>query len=245
MGLIAGGSVNPVWLVIVAFLAGAVPMLVGVVTSYLKISIVLGMLRSGLGAQQVPGQIVVMALSMALTMYIMGPTIDSSIEKSQSLDLTMLQRAPTKEALMRLAPIAEPWRAFMTKHAGARELRTFAALAAPETTEVISADKSKETKGTVGATTEGEVADPVLSNFRIVLPAFVITEVKEAFAMGFVLLLPFLVIDLIVANLLVGLGMTMVSPTMISLPLKLALFVVADGWLILAKGLISSYGIGG
>ena len=79
MGLGVSGPINPIWLVVVAFVAGAVPILVGVVTSYLKISIVLGMLRSGLGAQQVPGQIVVMALSMALTMYIMGPTIDATI----------------------------------------------------------------------------------------------------------------------------------------------------------------------
>jgi flagellar biosynthetic protein FliP len=86
-----------------------------------------------------------------------------------------------------------------------------------------------------------EVASPQQAGFGILLAAFVLGELKEAFAMSFTLLVPFLVVDLIVANLLVGMGMFMLSPVMVALPVKLILFVLADGWLLIARGLVSSY----
>ncbi|MCB0335660.1 MAG: EscR/YscR/HrcR family type III secretion system export apparatus protein, partial [Bdellovibrionales bacterium] len=122
--------------------------------------------------------------------------------------------------------VFEPFAEFMRFHSGKRELETLQRLA-PSLERELSQDSSDEPTA-----------------LHIALPAFVLTELKEAFAMGFVLLLPFLAIDLIVANILVGLGMFMVSPVMVALPLKLLLFIMADGWLLLTQGLIRSYGAG-
>ena len=123
-----------------------------------------------------------------------------------------------------------PWLKFMADHTGSREIRSLTQLnAEPKSGDEIPQEILR---------TE------VINHPRILIPAFMLTELKQAFAMGFVLLLPFLVIDLIVANVLAGLGMFMVSPSMISLPLKLLLFVVSDGWILLSRGLILSY-VGG
>ncbi len=211
-------TLNPVWLIILAGIVALIPVLTGLMTSYLKVSIVLGMLKNGLGAQQVPGNLVIMALSLAITMYIMTPVVLRSSEASANIDFGMILKSPSAKSLQSLAPTIEPWREFMLRHAGEREIRALTSLDAASNGEV---EHSKE--------------------FRILVPAFVLTEIKEAFAMGFVLLLPFLVVDLVVSNILAGMGMVMMSPMIISLPLKLILFVISDGWILVTKGLINSY----
>ncbi len=214
---------HPIWLILASFALALMPLLLGVVTSYVKVSIVLSMLKSGLGTQGMTGGIVVMSLSLSLSLYIMGPTWEASLRAGGAIPVAEVLSSPSIESLRKFAPVLEPWRDFMSAHAGKREL---------------SAVESFEGRAN-GANTHGQQSDQI--PWRRVMLAFVLTELRQAFSMGFVLLLPFLVIDLIVANILVGLGMFMVTPSMISLPLKLILFVVADGWVLLSRGLINSY----
>jgi len=241
-------TIHPIWLVVVAAAFAALPLVMGLFTAYVKISVVLGLLRSALGTQQVPSGLVIMALSVSLTIYTMAPVLDQSVRAIEQKKLDALIAAPSLAGFAALAPAIAPLRAFLVKHSGARELRVLSDLAAHPN---LAGDGEAADEGAraapfataIGSTME-ESADetsPDAISLNVLLPAFVLTELKEAFAMGFVLLLPFLVIDLIVANVLVGMGMMMVSPVMVSLPLKLVLFVVADGWLLLAKGLLQSY----
>lgn len=220
-------AVNPIWLIALAALAAMLPILVGLLTSYLKISIVFGMVRSALGTQQTPGNLVIMVLALALTSYTMMPVADETLEIASQTDISALQ-SPSPQTLKTLTPVFEPWRRFLHHHSGARELRTLTAL--------LAAQAGQEQQLPAGAGPQIQAID-----LRVLLPAFLLTELKESFAMAFVLLLPFLVVDMVVANILIGMGMYMVSPLMISLPLKLVLFVVADGWLLIARGLINSY----
>ncbi|MBN8548192.1 MAG: EscR/YscR/HrcR family type III secretion system export apparatus protein [Deltaproteobacteria bacterium] len=212
-------ATHPLWLVLASFALALAPILLGTVTSYIKVSIVLTLLRSGLGTQSIPGALVVMALSMGISLYVMAPTWDASVRAGQALPLSQILSNPSLDTLKALVPVAAPWREFMQAHAGERELAAVSSFEFPENPQ-----PQKDQPG-----------------WRAVMLAFMLTELRQAFCMGFVLLLPFLVIDLVVANVLVGLGMFMVTPSMISLPLKLMLFVVTDGWILLSRGLIHSY----
>ncbi len=241
-------SLHPYWLVILAFILGLVPILIGIATSYLKVNIVLGFLKSGLGTQQAPGAVVVMALSISLSLFIMSPVIEETAKIGATLPMERLLKAPTMAALAELSPILQPWRSFLARHLGERELNYIVSeVVKLKDGEVLpslpahGAEIQAEGGGT-GDPTSSMAFDRAHLPLKVLLPTFVLSELKEAFSMGFVLLLPFLVIDLIVANILVGLGMSMVSPPLISLPLKIALFVAADGWLLLSKGLIQSFG---
>jgi type III secretory pathway component EscR len=230
-------TMHPVWLVLVAAAFAAIPIVLGLFTAYVKISVVLGLLRSALGTQQVPSGLVIMALSLSLTLYTMGPVLDESVKALDEKKLQSLMETPTLAGFSALTPALAPFRTFLLAHSGSRELRVLTDLAARQTHA-----RSEQPKEEAPSALEfKEAPAPESIPLSALLPAFVLTELKEAFAMGFVLLLPFLVIDLIVANVLVGMGMMMVSPVMVSLPLKLVLFVVADGWLLLAKGLLQSY----
>lgn len=231
---------NPIWLVVVAGVMALLPLLVGLVTSYIKISVVLGMLKSGIGAQGVPSAIVIMALSLAMTLFIMGPVLTETATVADTLDYSAISKEPNRKNIETLLPLVEPWKVFMSKHAGNRELSTLEHLARGQKAKVE--DNKKDQK--IEPTNISDSADIGRNTMSILIPAFILTELKEAFAMGFVLLLPFLAVDLIVSNILVGLGMNMVSSSMVALPLKLMIFVLADGWLLLSKGLVTSYTIG-
>ncbi|MBX7136689.1 MAG: EscR/YscR/HrcR family type III secretion system export apparatus protein [Oligoflexia bacterium] len=207
-------SFNPLVLVGVSVALALLPVLVGVGTCYLKLNIVLGMLRNGLGTQSVPGNMLCAVLALALTAALMGPVVKQGARELEAHgDLKTLEKGDF--SVLRHA--AEPWRQFMLRHVGASELQ----FAAELNSEAAAEERS----------------------FFSVLLAFTLSELKESFAMGLALLLPFLVIDLVVSNILAGLGMFMMSPVMISVPLKLLLFVSADGWLLLSKALVSSYGV--
>ena len=212
---------SPFFLLLASLALGMLPLCAGVASSYLKVSIVLGMIRSGLGAQQVPGTLVTMSLSVAITLAVMAPVLSRSAAAVGSLDAQRLGKSSPHEVFEQLAPAITPWREFMQKHCGEREL---------------------EVMNSAMQTTDSAPTGERQIELRALIPAFVLSELKQGFAMGFVVLLPFLVIDLVVANLLVGMGMMMVSPVMVSLPLKLLLFVLSDGWLLLCRGLIESYG---
>lgn len=218
-------KIDPIWLIVLSGALALLPLLAGLATAFVKVSIVLGMLRSALGAQQVPSALVTAALSAALTLQIMAPIIERTRAAALQIDWERIETRVGLSSLPELQPLLAPWRSFMARHCGVRELRELERLGA--------ASEPAREKLSAGAEPE-----PPLS---MLAAAFLLTELKEAFAMGFVLLLPFLVIDLITANVLAGMGMYMLSPTLIALPLKLLIFVLSDGWLLLAKALVHSY----
>jgi type III secretion protein R len=212
-------TLSPETLLIVSLGIGLVPILIAIGSCYLKFSIVLSLLRSGFGTQQAPSSSLVMALSMVMSLVAMQPVIEGTtvaLTRSQ-----LLEGRPPKlnELLTRGEEVILPWRDFLLAHSGERELQTFQRLAASE--------DGGERKVELGLTT--------------IVAAFVLSEIKKGFLIAFILLIPFFVIDMVVSNILVALGLTMMSPITVSLPLKLLLFVSSDGWLLLAKGLIAAY----
>jgi type III secretion protein R len=184
-----------------------------------KIATVLQIVRGALGAQSVPSSSVVLALSAALTLIAMAPVGSRIAERLEPL--LAAGRSDAAAALPdAIEAVREPLRSFLGANASAKEKARFAALV-------------RQRQGPDAGVTE--------SDLRVVVPAFLVTELLEAFTLGFAIYLPFLVIDLVVANVLIGLGMQMINPTQISLPFKLLLFVAADGWGLLAEALVSGY----
>jgi len=224
--LIQTSSAHPAWFLVISLGLAMIPAVLGMFTSYLKISVVLHLLRSGLGTQQVPSASVIMVLSLALTCFIMAPQFDSSLQRANELEILDPELAGEKITLKNVGYVLEPWKSFMLTHSGERELELFSLLKDQESSQAEQVEEQPES------------LEP---SWRILLPAYVVSELQKAFLIGFLILLPFLVIDLIVSNILVGMGMFMVSPVLIALPLKLALFVLSDGWMLLAKGLVYSY----
>lgn len=214
---------RPSELIFISGLIALVPLLISLTTSYVKVSVVLGILKNGLGTQQFPGPIVTMALSLSITCYVMSPVMSESLEafneipKLSKLDLFNIND------LQKISPVVRPWKNFMLKFAGKKELRLF--LGQEETSKKIEFDQKNISE----------------ISLKAIAPAFLITELKKAFSIAFIVLIPFLVIDLICANVLVGMGMFMVSPVLISLPIKLLVFVMSDAWILLVKSLINSY----
>ncbi len=214
-------SVSPETLLVLSVAIALVPLLISVGTCYLKFSIVLGILRSGFGTQQAPSASLIMALSLVMSLVVMEPVVTETASHLSRVQAGTLAGRPISALLDELQASFAPWRAFLEQHCGERERAAFRGLARRQ-----------------GATVEGA---PAPDSLATVLAAFVVTEVKGGFLTAFLLLLPFFVIDMVVANLLVGLGLTMVSPVVVSLPLKLLLFISSDGWLLLAQSLIRSY----
>jgi type III secretion protein R len=208
---------QPLTLVVGLGLLGLLPFAFMTLTSFVKISTVLHIARSAIGAQSIPTTTVIMALSTALTLLVMAP-VGAAI--SAELEPALQLGAPTVEALPELwSAVAEPLRSFLSNNASAAETQRFLALARDTAPDAAAA----------------------ATDFAVVIPAFIVTELGEAFALGFAIFLPFLVIDMIVGNVLLALGMQMMSPTQVSLPFKLLLFVMADGWGLLAQSLVTGY----
>jgi type III secretion protein R len=193
-----------------------VPFLLVMFTSFTKMSVVLSLTRSALGTQQAPPTVVLTGLAAVLSLVVMGPVAEAMLARVQAQRLPVV---PGPEMLRVAASAAEPLRAFLVEH-GSAELR--AELAA----------LSRDLRG--GA----EVSE---SDLRVVAPAFVLSELKQAFQIGFLVFLPFLVVDMVVANVLLALGMQSLSPSQVSLPFKVLLFVAVDGWVLLARSLVQGY----
>ena len=222
---------KPVPLMLAMAALSLVPFALLMVTCFVRISVVLSILRSAIGAPQVPPTQVLTGLALVLTIAVMAPTgermlaaftpVFPSLGAAAEVDISS---PGTVAALAKAADRAkEPLREFLVKHTAPRERATFHALA-------------------LKLRTPEERASITDRDLAVIVPAFVTTELRRAFEIGFLLFLPFLVIDLIVSNILMAMGMMMVSPTLISLPLKLFLFVAVDGWSRLMHGLILSYG---
>jgi type III secretion protein R len=183
---------------------------------------VLQIVRSAIGAQSVPSSTVVMALAGALTVLAMAPVGQRIVDRATPLFAG--KETPDTVALVRggIDAVREPLREFLRANASDREKARFLTVARD-------------------ARAEADRAAVHESDLTILAPAFVVTELTEAFAIGFVIFLPFLVLDLVVANVLLALGMQMLNPTQVSLPFKLLLFVAIDGWGLLAHALVAGY----
>lgn len=194
-------------------------------TAFVKISTVLQITKSAIGAQSVPSNTVVLALSGALTLLAMAPTANAILKRATPV---LAEKSENPEVVAKLVESAkEPMRSFLKANASDKELARFL--------EVAKASRGDKSTGAPTADV------PAATDFSVLAPAFVVTELTEAFAIGFLIFLPFLVIDLVVANLLASLGLQTLSVSQVSLPFKLLLFVAIDGWGLLAQALVLGY----
>ncbi len=223
------------------------PFAIMTLTSFLRIVVVLSFLRSGLGAQNVPPNIVIIALALFLSMFVMGPTIDDINENA--LQPYQADKISFEEAVNEAKT---PLKSFMVKQISGsnsrKEIKTFYTLArdqkpVPCKTSDIDV-KTGETKACLVTPEQfdqlGDKAPNALP-LRVIIPAFIISELKKAFIMGFAVLLPFLVIDMVISNILLSLGMFMLPPVVISLPFKILLFVLAGGWTMVVKFIVMGF----
>lgn len=191
------------------------PGLLIMVTSFTRIVIALSFLRSGLGLQSTPANLVLVSLALFLTFFIMAPVFDKA--KREGLDPYMAGQITEVQAYER---ITGPFRDFMTKNVREKDLALFESLAVERNMQI---------------STQGDV------DLRVLVPAFMISELRRGFEIGFLIALPFLVIDLIVSMLTMSMGMMMLPPTVISLPFKVLFFVLIDGWSLLVGSLVNSF----
>lgn len=213
---------RPIALVVALALVSLVPFLFMGVTAFVKISTVLQIARSAIGAQNVPSNTVVMALATALTLIAMAPAGQRIVDRLTPLVNDKGKQDTTALVEKGIDAVREPMRDFLEANASEKERGRFFEVAR-------------------NARPEAERAAVGRRDLSVLVPAFVVTELTEAFAIGFLIYLPFLVIDLVVANVLLALGMQMLNPTQVSLPFKLLLFVAIDGWGLLAQALVSGY----
>lgn len=210
-----GGETYSVTIQILALMTmlTVLPALLLTMTSFTRIMIVLGLLRQALGTAQAPSNQILLGLSLFLTLFIMMPVF----EKVNS-DAVQPYLEEKIDALAALEKASAPFRQFMLKQTRENDLEMFLRISGHE--EVDSADDVP---------------------FSVLLPAFVTSELKTAFQIGFLIFLPFLIIDLVVASILMSMGMMMLSPVLVSLPFKLMLFVLADGWSLLVASMVASF----
>ncbi len=215
------GLPNPVILLGVLAVLGLAPFIAIMVSSYLKLVVVMYILRNAIGLQQVPPNLAVNGLAIILSIYIMAPIGMQVVDVYQSHEVS-LNNLENPELLEAALDSLEPIRDFLVKHSDEIERSFFA-----ETSKKMW---------------PAELASEIThTHFLVLLPAFTISQLKAGFETGFLLYLPFITIDLIVSNILLAMGMMMVSPMTISLPFKILLFVLVDGWTRLVHGLVLSF----
>jgi flagellar biosynthetic protein FliP len=191
------------------------PSILIMMTSFTRIVVVLSLLRTALGTATAPPNAVIIALALFLTAFVMGPALQTAYDVGIR---PLVNNEITVEQAFDRSSV--PLKAFMQKNVREKDLALFS-------------DLSKEPRP----------ATPEEMSLRILVPAFMISELKRAFEIGFLLFLPFLIIDLVVASVLMSMGMMMLPPVVVSLPFKLIFFVLVDGWSLVAGSLIQSYGI--
>lgn len=200
-------------------LLAIIPFAIVMLTSFSKIAVVLSLTRSAMGTQQAPPTMVLTGLAAVLSAHIMAPVAEQMVTIGKATYSDELSGARIVSAA---ESVTVPLRTFLTTHASPEELARFTELA-----------RELRTGENAALVTEQDLT--------VVIPAFVITELKEAFILGFLIFLPFLVLDMVIANVLLALGMQTLSPSQVSLPFKLLLFVSVDGWGLLSRGLILGY----
>ncbi len=190
------------------------PSILVMVTSFTRIIIVLSLLRSALGIQQTPPNSVLISLALFLTVFVMAPVFEKSY--NEGIQPLIEEKIQLKEAI-KLS--AQPFHSFMIVHVREKDLALFLDMmkANPET--------------------------PEATPYRALIPAFMISELRRAFEIGFLIFIPFLIIDMVVASTLMSMGMMMLPPVLISLPFKLIFFVIVDGWYMLSGSLVKSFDV--
>ena len=225
-------NADPFALIVLFVGLSLVPFLAMIATSYLKIVVVMSLIRNALGIQSIPPNMVINALAMILTFYIMAPLIGESWD---TLSQAMKENKP--EVIYQtdlVARAAEPFRDFLERHTGDQHQAFFV-----RTAENLWAKEVEQPDGTLKR--EPAKVDP--RSYYILIPSFCVSELTRAFQIGFLVYLPFIAIDIIVSNILLAMGMMMVSPVTISLPFKLLLFVMVNGWTLLIQGLVRGYAV--
>lgn len=210
-----GGSVaaRVVQLVMLLTILSLAPSILMMMTSFTRIVVVLSFLRTALGTQQTPPNTVLISLAMFLTLFIMMPTFQESYE--QGIRPMMEEQVAEMEGVERAV---QPFKAFMLKHTREKDLTLFMNLSKTEPVE-----------------------EPMAVPLQVVIPSFMISELRRAFEIGFLIFLPFLIIDMVTASILMSMGMMMLPPIMIALPFKIVFFVLVDGWHLVAGSLVRSF----
>jgi flagellar biosynthesis protein FliP len=210
-GATASGRI--IELVVILTVLSVAPGLLIMVTTFTRFIVALSFLRSGLGLQSAPANLVLISLSLFMTFFVMAPTFDRAWQNG--LKPLMENQISQQDAL---AAVAEPFREFMLGQVQEKDMALFEGLS----------------KGRF------EVSDRSKADLRLLIPAFMISELRRGFEIGFLIVLPFLVIDMIVATLTMSMGMMMLPPSVISLPVKILFFVLIDGWNLLIGSLVRS-----
>jgi flagellar biosynthesis protein FliP len=190
------------------------PSILMMMTSFTRIVVVLSFLRTALGTQQTPPNTVMISLAMFLTLFIMMPTFQASYD--QGLKPMMNDEVSELEGFQ---AAVVPFKQFMLKHTREKDLALFMGLSKTE-----------------------KVKNAIDTPLQVVIPSFMISELRRAFEIGFLIFLPFLVIDMVTASILMSMGMMMLPPVMIALPFKIIFFVLVDGWALISGSLVQSYG---
>ncbi len=265
----AGAPVaNPIVMVIVLGALALAPFIVVMLTSFVKISVVLSIVRNALGTQQVPPNQIITGLAFVLTIFVMVPVVrqmyDTAGAVTNSKDI--FSEASVKTLFDASKKAKEPLRHFLSKHAQPKDRELFMDLAvrleysaaektpssspapasgqsggAPATAAPAQASIAPTAAPSAQTQSSAPINRPDKDDFQVLIPAFVTSQLKEAFEVGFLIFVPFIVVDMVVANILLAMGMQQLSPTVISLPFKLLLFVVVDGWFLIVRGLVLSY----
>ena len=206
-------NMNPViQMLIVMTMFSLLPFIFCCMTSFLRFVVVFSMLKTAMGTQQVPPSIVIIGLSMILTFYTMGGVFQ------KMYDMGSVPYKSSHNLVLALEEGSKPLKEFMMKQTRESDLEFFVQL-----------------------TNKKPPKSPDEITIWQVAPAFIISELKTSFEIGFIIFVPFIVLDLIVSNILLALGMFMLSPTIISLPFKLLIFIAVDGWSLIVQGLVQSY----
>jgi flagellar biosynthetic protein FliP len=211
-----GGSATArvVQLVILLTVLSLAPSILVMMTSFMRIMIVLSFVRTALGTQNTPPNQVLVALALFLTIFVMTPTFQKSYDEGHK---PMIEQKVDDATGMKLA--AAPFHEFMLSHVLEKDLQLFINMA------------------------NAKIEKPEDTPYQILIPAFMISELKRAFEIGFLIFIPFLIIDMVVASVLMAMGMAMLPPIVISLPFKIIFFVMVDGWHMLAGSLVRSFGV--
>ena len=189
------------------------PSIMIMMTSFTRIIVALSFLRTAIGIQQTPPNTVMISLALFLTFFIMSPTLNAAYE--QGVRPLINEEMDELTALERAG---EPFKEFMLRHVREKDLGLFLRVSETEMPD-----------------------DPMAVPYQVIIPAFMISELRRAFEIGFMLFLPFLIIDLVTASILMSMGMMMLPPVTISLPFKIIFFVLVDGWYLIAGSLIESF----
>lgn len=210
-----GSSSKIIQMISLITILSLAPSILMMVTSFTRIVIVLSFLRSAIGLQQSPPNSILISLALFLSLFIMSPTFELAYK--DGIEPLMEERINEKEALIK---IVEPFKAFMLKHTRTKDIELFLSIK--------------------HQTPYNDLKDIALT---VLMPAFMISELKRAFEIGFLLFIPFLIIDILISSILMAMGMMMLPPVTISLPFKLIFFVIIDGWYLLCGSLVKSFGV--